>query len=410
MVTEWIIPCNIKYYDVISAFKKFKSIDWKQSKDIKVGDIVYIYIGKPFQQIKYKCIVTINDLKEASRHDSEFILDGTQYIDYGRYMRLELIDEYIEGMFTSKELEENGVNFVQGLRTVPDTLSTFIKRSLEEGDYAYSNEYRSPISILVNEWEELLKSDKIFRQQDIELLKRIYSKQNHATTCYALGKEDGKHPSSYILQIVNLGKRISKQLGLREVIGTEGKAVWWRILFWGDKIDSGHYEWKIRPELARALENQFPQLVEDRFKQVIKDFEAELEQISFNSNTEKEVMVRARLGHGELKKYILKKEHSCRICGLQDEKFLIASHIKPWSVSNEKERLDENNILLLCPAHDAAFDKGYISFDEDGKLLISTQLTMETRALLNLREGQKINLREDNKEYMRWHRENIFKL
>ena len=45
---QWIIPCNIKYYDVEGAFEKLKCLDWKQSnKSIHVGDEVYIYIGKP---------------------------------------------------------------------------------------------------------------------------------------------------------------------------------------------------------------------------------------------------------------------------------------------------------------------------------------------------------------------------
>lgn len=42
-MTEWIIPCNIKYYDVTGAFKKLKKLDWKQSnKNIETEDIVYI--------------------------------------------------------------------------------------------------------------------------------------------------------------------------------------------------------------------------------------------------------------------------------------------------------------------------------------------------------------------------------
>lgn len=45
---QWIIPCNVKYYDVQGAFKKLKCLDWKQSnKSIRVGDEVFIYIGSP---------------------------------------------------------------------------------------------------------------------------------------------------------------------------------------------------------------------------------------------------------------------------------------------------------------------------------------------------------------------------
>lgn len=55
---QWIIPCNVKYYDVKGAFEKLKCLDWKQSnKSIAMGDEVFIYIGTPVRAIKYKCKV-----------------------------------------------------------------------------------------------------------------------------------------------------------------------------------------------------------------------------------------------------------------------------------------------------------------------------------------------------------------
>lgn len=46
-MSDWIIPCNIKKYDVLGAFPKLNTIDWKQSRNIKIGDTVYIYVGAP---------------------------------------------------------------------------------------------------------------------------------------------------------------------------------------------------------------------------------------------------------------------------------------------------------------------------------------------------------------------------
>ena len=64
MMTSWIIPCNLKNYDVIGAFKRFRKLNWKQSaKSIEVGDTVFIYIGKPVSGIKYKCKVNKVNLK-----------------------------------------------------------------------------------------------------------------------------------------------------------------------------------------------------------------------------------------------------------------------------------------------------------------------------------------------------------
>ncbi len=71
-------------------------------------------------------------------------------------------------------------------------------------------------------------------------------------------------------------------------------------------------------------------------------------------------------------------------------------------------RLDLNNVLLLCPQHDSAFDKGYITFNQDGTMLISSELNPETRELLNLNLEKKIDLSSEQTEYILWHKENIF--
>ncbi|MGH1286540.1 HNH endonuclease [Bacillus toyonensis] len=86
----------------------------------------------------------------------------------------------------------------------------------------------------------------------------------------------------------------------------------------------------------------------------------------------------------------------------------MASHIKPWSQSNHKERLDVNNGLLLCPNHDALFDKGFISFDREGAILISDGLDEVTKLFLNINENMKINMSEKQRIYMEWHRGYVF--
>ena len=65
---------------------------------------------------------------------------------------------------------------------------------------------------------------------------------------------------------------------------------------------------------------------------------------------------------------------------------LKASHIKPWNISDDYERLDEYNGLLLTPNLDAAFDSGLISFDKDGVILISKKPRDEQKATLGIEE------------------------
>jgi len=126
------------------------------------------------------------------------------------------------------------------------------------------------------------------------------------------------------------------------------------------------------------------------------------------TGTEKEQLIKFRLGQSMFKKALLDAEKRCRICGVTDERFLVASHIKPWSQSSDQERLDVNNGLLLCPSHDALFDKGYISFDDDGTILISDSLDEATKIFLNINEIMKISMNEEQQQYMKWHRENLF--
>ncbi|WP_241746539.1 HNH endonuclease [Cytobacillus firmus] len=134
----------------------------------------------------------------------------------------------------------------------------------------------------------------------------------------------------------------------------------------------------------------------------------ETEQIGL-TETEKEQVIKSRLGQSAFKKALLAIDKKCKLCGVSDERFLVASHIKPWSQSNNQERLDVKNGFLLCPNHDALFDKGYISFGEYGNILISENLSEETKVFLNINETMKIKLNESQQVYMEWHRENIYK-
>lgn len=87
---------------------------------------------------------------------------------------------------------------------------------------------------------------------------------------------------------------------------------------------------------------------------------------------------------------------------------MIASHIKPWAVSEAKEKLDINNGLLLCPNHDKLFDGGYISFDDNGSILISEKLENNDRVFMNVTEKMSVTLYEESKNYMEYHREYVF--
>ncbi|HVU33851.1 MAG TPA: HNH endonuclease signature motif containing protein [Opitutaceae bacterium] len=87
--------------------------------------------------------------------------------------------------------------------------------------------------------------------------------------------------------------------------------------------------------------------------------------------TERRALVLARKGQGRFKENVSRFEHACRITRVTNPVHLIASHIKPWRESDNAERLAAGNGLLLTPSIDHLFDRGFISFDDNGDTLIS---------------------------------------
>ena len=88
-------------------------------------------------------------------------------------------------------------------------------------------------------------------------------------------------------------------------------------------------------------------------------------------HTEKESIIKARRGQGQYRRLIIEKYGRCLISGVNDERCLIASHIKPWVSSSNSERIHRENGLLLSPTFDKLFDKGFISFKNTGKIILS---------------------------------------
>jgi putative restriction endonuclease len=87
--------------------------------------------------------------------------------------------------------------------------------------------------------------------------------------------------------------------------------------------------------------------------------------------TEKESLVLARRGQGLFRTRVQRIETRCRVTGVDRPEQLRASHCKPWRDASNVERLDGENGLLLTPSIDHLFDRGFISFRKDGRLLVA---------------------------------------
>lgn len=143
----------------------------------------------------------------------------------------------------------------------------------------------------------------------------------------------------------------------------------------------------------------------------IKNNSVEIESINKNTNissTEKFQLVNSRRGQGKYKENLMQIEKQCRITGITNQQFLIASHIKPWRDSSNEERLDGNNGLLLSPHIDKLFDRGYISFKNNGFLLVDFSAIEVIKIWgidINKNYG---SFNSAQKEYLKYHRDTIF--
>ena len=126
-MATWIIPCNIRYYDVIGAFNRLNRIDWKQSTNIEPSDTVYIYVGKPYQAILYKCRVTKANLTSCEIDDSEFVLIGDNYVNYGNHMELQLERVFMENQLSFSKLKQEGLKgYIQSPRRANDRIQKLL--------------------------------------------------------------------------------------------------------------------------------------------------------------------------------------------------------------------------------------------------------------------------------------------
>jgi predicted restriction endonuclease len=95
----------------------------------------------------------------------------------------------------------------------------------------------------------------------------------------------------------------------------------------------------------------------------------------------------------------------CPLTGITDPELLRASHIVPWAECTDQQRLDVHNGLLLSALWDAAFDKGLISFADEGAVLASPRLSETARKALRLDAAPPITgLREAHRANLKLHR------
>lgn len=124
------------------------------------------------------------------------------------------------------------------------------------------------------------------------------------------------------------------------------------------------------------------------------------------NKTERKGLVTSRVGQGYYRQSLVDKfDGKCAATGCDLGDILIASHILPWRISNDEERLDVENGILLSPNYDALFDKHLISFNDEGEILISPLLSQDDCVRLGIDDEARIAISNGMKPYLSQHRE-----
>jgi putative restriction endonuclease len=127
--------------------------------------------------------------------------------------------------------------------------------------------------------------------------------------------------------------------------------------------------------------------------------------------TERESLVMARRGQGKFKNRVKAFEQCCRITRVDRIEHLRASHCKPWRDADHHQRLDGENGLLLTPTMDHLFDRGFISFRNDGRILVSPAADRPSLIKMGVpidSEDSTGSFSTGQQGYMEYHRDSIF--
>lgn len=129
------------------------------------------------------------------------------------------------------------------------------------------------------------------------------------------------------------------------------------------------------------------------------------------TETTRKAVVLARRGQGLFKQRVMQIETRCRLTGVDRAEFLRASHCKPWRDANNLERLDGENGLLLTPDADHLFDRGFLTFEDRGRVVISPVAHVQSLARMGLDPDQLPNVgnfSQGQRDYLAFHRANVF--
>lgn len=120
---EWIVPVNLKYYDLQKAFSENEEIIWKQSSNIAIVDVIFLYVAAPISAVLYWCEAI--EVNIPYHYD-----DGNVHMDH--VMRLKKLEQYEPSFLPFGKLKTYGIGAIRGSRRMPHSLICELERNRHE--------------------------------------------------------------------------------------------------------------------------------------------------------------------------------------------------------------------------------------------------------------------------------------
>lgn len=191
-----------------------------------------------------------------------------------------------------------------------------------------------------------------------------------------------------------------------ELAEEDGWQAWCVIHFYGfDKNHKARYNTslkKIREQLEALNEDELSELhLDDEPSQNFKPIQ------QMNNNDGKDVfrLIKQRQGQHKLRKMLLRNYNSkCALCEISDPNLLVTSHINTWSASNQQDRVDPTNAILLCKLHDALFEHGIISFSDNYEVIYLHSYDFESQGIVTDLKFRPPSIEPPGKDFLSIHR------
>lgn len=419
---DWIFPARLSF-DIHRAFRHYTELDWECSNKVNVGDFVFIYIGAPEKAIRYKCEV-INTSKSVTTIDDTPFGGSPAGTYFGGIATLKLLERYSEPGITLEELRAHGINSrfsMQSKITVPNIALGYINERatelLDSNDFSYNN----PTDFKENLMYFL--PDKYKGGLDGSVFAEIpYRRNAYSGDTLYICTDSSNWAIRYKCVVENKYAYHDRHVSPKLKNITED---------WDSLIAQVIYKYPepgiplaeldnyvvssintlrtvfLPAESVEFIENKAKQLM-DAFNQS-ENADVKTDDLDSLEGEERNAVIKARVNHSVFRKRLLEKYSHCVLCGVSHQSLLNASHIIPWSDCNGKDRTNVNNGLLLCSGHDRVFDRGYISFDEEGRIMISDELSAEDCLFTNINKNMRIEMNDEMKHFMAYHRAKIYK-